>query len=127
MPSTTFESLRVWHDARRLTSRIYTVAGGGAFARDWSLRDQIRRAAVSVMSNVAEGYERGGRKEFLRFLRMAKGSAGEVRSQLYAAQDVGYLEAPLANELREEAAALSRRLGALAERAGGVEEKGFAK
>ena len=114
MPSPTFERLRVWHDARRLTARIYDVTRSGKFASDWSLRDQIRRASVSVMSNIAEGYERGGRKEFLHFLRIAKGSAGEVRSQLYAAQDVGYLEPQVANELREVAASLSRRLEALA-------------
>ena len=118
MPPPTFEHLRVWHDARRLTSRIYTVTRSGNFANDWSLRDQIRRASISVMSNIAEGYERGGRKEFLHFLRIAKGSVGEVRSQLYAAQDVGYLEPGIANELRKEASALSRRLGALAESVG---------
>jgi four helix bundle protein len=113
MPVPPFESLRVWHDARRLTSRIYTVTRTGPFAQDWSLRDQIRRASVSVMSNIAEGYERGGRKEFLHFLRIAKGSAAEIRSQLYAAEDVGYLQSALAAELRDEVMLLSRRLGAL--------------
>lgn len=118
MRAPTFEHLRVWHDARRLTSRIYTVTRSGNFASDWSLRDQIRRASVSIMSNIAEGYERGGRKEFLHFLRIAKGSAGEVRSQLYAAQDVGYLNAETAAKLRYEAALLARQLAAMMEEGG---------
>jgi four helix bundle protein len=115
MSSNTFESLRVWHDARRLTAHIYLITRDGTFGHDYGLRDQIRRAAVSVMSNIAEGHERGGTKEFLRFLSIAKGSCGEVRSQLYAAEDVGYIEAPLAAELRGRAAELSRKIQALAQ------------
>lgn len=108
-----FESLRVWHDARRLTKRIYECSRCGEFLQDRSLRDQIRRAMVSVMSNIAEGYERGGQKEYLHFLRIAKGSVAEVRSQLYTAQDVGYLEAEVAADLRREAVALAKQLGTM--------------
>lgn len=116
MSSNTFESLRVWHDARRLVARIYQATREKTFAADFGLRDQIRRAAVSVMSNIAEGYERGGRKEFLYFLSIAKGSAGEVRAQLYVAQDVGHLDRDVADELRTEAAVVSRQIAALAKK-----------
>ena len=112
----TFESLRVWHDARRLTRSVYLVTKTTAFAGDRALRTQIRRSAISVMSNIAEGFERGGPKEFSRFLRIAKGSAGEVRAQLYAAEDLGYLTPADANELRQQAAIISRQISALARR-----------
>jgi four helix bundle protein len=109
-----FESLRVWHDARRLTYRIYAVSRAAAFGRDIALRDQICRAAISVMSNIAEGCERGGTREFVNFLRIARGSAAEVRSQLYAAEDLRYLDAELARDLRRDAVAISRQISALA-------------
>ena len=75
-----FEDLIAWQKARKLTSRIYKTTNEGEFARDYSLRDQIRRAAVSTMSNIAEGFERGGAAEFHRFLVMAKGSCAELLS-----------------------------------------------
>ncbi|PSQ92571.1 MAG: four helix bundle protein, partial [Bacteroidetes bacterium SW_4_67_19] len=78
-----FEDIESWQKARRLARRIYELTGNGDFARDFGLRDQIRRAAVSIMSNIAEGFERGSRREFARFLDIAKASAGEVRSPLY--------------------------------------------
>ena len=115
--SPAFESLRVWHDARRLTARIYECSRTGTFSQDFGLRDQIRRAAVSVMSNIAEGYERGGRKEYLQFLRIAKGSIAEVRSQIYTAQDIGYLSPELAADLRREAVSLAKQLGRMIEQA----------
>lgn len=114
MSSPSFESLRVWHDARDLTAKIYAITRSGAFAQDFGLRDQIRRAIVSVMSNIAEGHERGGRKTFTHFLSIAKGSCGEVRSQLYTAEDVGYVSPATAAKLRGETAELSRRIAALA-------------
>jgi len=86
-----FEDLEAWCKARVLATSIYSVTGTGPFARDFSLRDQIRRAAVSVLSNIAEGFDRGGQVEFRRFLGIAKGSAAEVRAQLYVALDVGLL------------------------------------
>ncbi len=89
---TRFEDIDAWKRARELVKRIYENTAQGAFSRDFGLRDQIRRAAVSVMSNIAEGFERGGNKEFQHFLSVAKGSAGEVKSQLYVALDTGYID-----------------------------------
>ena len=86
-----FEEIESWKVARRLTKAIYQATGSGEFARDYGLRNQIRRASVSILSNIAEGFERGGDKEFLQFLAVAKGSCGEVRAQLYVALDQGYL------------------------------------
>ena len=86
-----FEDLERRKRARRFTNEIYKVTGTGKFGRDFALRDQIRRAAISVLSNVAEGFERGGDNEFLQFLSVAKGSSGEARSQLYVALDQSYI------------------------------------
>jgi len=86
-----FEDLEVWKLSRKLTKEMYSLSNDGMFAKDYSLRDQIRRASVSIMSNIAEGFERGGNKEFIQFLYIAKGSCGEVRSQLYIALDQGYV------------------------------------
>ena len=88
-----FEDLVAWQKARVLTSKIYSATRLGSFSKDFGLTDQIRRAAVSIGSNIAEGFERGNNKEFLVFLGVAKGSAGEVRSQLHTAYDVSHLSA----------------------------------
>lgn len=85
-----FEDIDSWKKARTLTKELYRITSTGRFARDFGLKDQIRRAAVSILSNIAEGFERGGDKEFVQFLAMAKGSCGEVRAQLYVALDQGY-------------------------------------
>lgn len=87
----TFEEMEVWKKSRQLTKQVYDLTGVGSFARDYGLKDQIRRACVSVMSNIAEGFERSGTGEFIQFLAMAKGSAGEVRSQLFVALDQRYV------------------------------------
>ena len=87
-----FEEIECWNRARELTRRIYEVTNRTAFARDFGLKDQIRRASVSVMSNIAEGYDRSGTAEFVHFLATAKGSAAEVSSQLYVALDQGYIQ-----------------------------------
>ena len=105
-----FEDLSVWQDARTLVKAIYAASGQPAFYRDVDLRQQIRRAATSTMSNIAEGFERGSRKEFIQFLHIAKGSNGEVRSQLYVALDRGHLSEQEFVVLRDLAACLSRRL-----------------
>src|SRR5215210_7381743 len=91
VPIKRFEDVEGWKKARLLTRELYSVTMKGEFARDFALRDQIRRAAISVMSNIAEGFEREGNKEFRQFLSLAKGSASEIRSQLYIALDAGYL------------------------------------
>jgi four helix bundle protein len=87
-----FEDIDAWKGARQLTSMIYDVSASGSFTRDRGLQDQIRRAAVSIMANIAEGFERGGRKEFIQFLSIAKSSLGEVKSHLYVALDSKYID-----------------------------------
>ena len=87
-----FEDIDAWQKARVLTREVYAVTADGAFAKDFGLRDQIRRAAVSVMSNITEGFDRGGLREFVQFLFIAKGSAAEVQAQLYVALDAGYIK-----------------------------------
>ena len=86
-----FEDLDAWKVARELTNDVYRVTSHDGFSKDWGLINQIRKASVSVMSNIAEGFERDGNKEFCNFLYIAKGSAGEVKSQLYIALDQEYI------------------------------------
>ena len=99
MPIKNFEDLEIWKDARALTRAIYQLTKDPKFSKDFGLRDQIQRAAVSILSNIAEGFERGGNQEFIQFLYVAKGSCGEVRSQLYVAMDQGYVDPKLVDDL----------------------------
>ena len=108
-----FEDLIAWQKARVLTAEVYLVTNQGNFARDFGLRDQIRRAAVSAMSNIAEGFERHSPAEFQHFLSIAKASCGEVRSQLYIASDVGYLNQDTFATLHSLATEVSRIIGGL--------------
>ena len=94
-----FEDLEIWKEARRLTQGIYQLTKDSKFSKDFGLRDQIQRAAISIMSNIAEGFERGGNQEFIQFLYVAKGSCGEVRSQLYVALDQKYVDQRVADNL----------------------------
>jgi len=94
-----FEDLEIWKDARMLTRTIYRITREPKFSKDFALRDQIQRAAVSIMSNIAEGFERGGNQELIHFLYIAKASCGEVRSQLYVAVDQSYLTQKDCDEL----------------------------
>ena len=86
-----YEEIGAWQKGRELVKAVYALTGKGAFAKDWGLRDQIQRASVSICSNIAEGFERRGNKEFVKFLWIAKGSAAEVSSQLYHALDLNYI------------------------------------
>ena len=86
-----FEEILAWPKARELTKEVYAQARTGAFAKDFGLRDQILRASVSIMGNVAEGFDRGGDKEFTQFLSISKGSCGGVKSHLYVALDQQYI------------------------------------
>jgi four helix bundle protein len=88
----TFEQIEAWKESRELTKQLYKLTGKEAVSKDYGLKNQIRRASVSIMSNIAEGFERSGSGEFGQFLSMAKGSAGEARSQLYVAFDQAYLQ-----------------------------------
>ena len=87
----TFEEINAWQNARELVRDVYAMTGCGDFCKDYGLKDQIQRAAVSICSNIAEGFERRGNKEFINFLWIAKGSAAEVCSQLHLAKDLGYI------------------------------------
>lgn len=86
-----FEDIEAWKRAREVTRRIYHFSSSGEFSRDFGLEDQIRRSSVSIMSNIAEGFERDGNREFINFLSIAKGSCGEARSQLYVALDQNFI------------------------------------
>ena len=108
-----FEDLIAWQKSRELTATIYKTTGEGNFSKDFALRDQIRRAAVSVMSNIAEGFERKGSKEFHQFLIIAKASCAEVRSQLYVALDVGYINNNIFEDLYEKSVEVSKIISGL--------------
>jgi four helix bundle protein len=108
-----FEDLIAWQKARDLTRVIYQVTQQGAFARDLGLARQMQRAAVSVMANIAEGFERGGRGEFHQFLSTAKASCAEVRSHLYVALDVGYVDETMFSQLLAKAQEVARIVGGL--------------
>jgi four helix bundle protein len=86
-----FEDLEAWKIAREITKDVYRISKNDLFLRDYGLRDQICRASVSIMANIAEGFKRDGDKEFINFLSIAKGSVGEIRSQLYVALDQNYI------------------------------------
>lgn len=108
-----FEDLVAWQRAVDLAERVYALTADGAFERDWALRGQMRRAAASVVSNIAEGYDRGGRKEFARFLEIALGSCGELRAQVHIAGRVGFLTPAAVEELFrgcQEVSGLTSRL-----------------
>ena len=108
-----FEDLIAWQKARELTREIYRISRQGAFAKDFGLSGQIQRAAVSIMSNIAEGFERGGRGEFHQFLSTAKASCAEVRSQLYIALDNSYLDQAKFDELLAQSEEVARIVGGL--------------
>jgi four helix bundle protein len=108
-----FEDLEAWKLARVLTGYIYTSSAVGNFGRDFALRDQIRRASIPVVSNIAEGFERDGDKEFIQFLSMAKGSRGKVRAQLCPAFDQKYISEKEFHDLTAKAIQLSRVLSGL--------------
>lgn len=109
-----FEEIEAWQKARQLTKMIYGITSKGDWAKDFGLRDQIRRASVSAMSNIAEGFERRTSAEFARFLVMAKASAGEVRSQLYVALDLEYVDCNTFAEAYKLAETTSRMVAGLA-------------
>jgi four helix bundle protein len=105
-----FEDVQAWQAARELANAIYDASRNPNFERDFRFRDQIRAAAVSVMSNIAEGFESQGNRNFIRYLYLAKGSAGEVRAQLYVALDQGYITQEQFDALRAKSEDISRLL-----------------
>ncbi len=109
-----YEDLRIWQAARKQAGQIYRVTGPDrSCSRDFEFRNQIQRASVSVMNNIAEGFERGFQTEFSLFLKIAKGSCGEVLSMLYLAEDLEYLTPEEATAHRTTAESLSRSISAL--------------
>jgi len=105
--------MEVWQKARSFTRKIYSISDQRPFCKDFGLRDQIRRASVSVMANIAEGFERSGNAEFTQFLAIAKGSLGEVAAQLYVAFDQRYITREIFDELGDETKQLGSMLGGL--------------
>ncbi len=108
-----FTDIEAWQKARELTCEIYRVSNRGLFSKDFGLRRQIRDASVSVMSNIAEGFDRNGTAEFVQFLAIAKGSVAEVASQLYVAMDQKYVSAAEFDQLIALANETGQKIGAL--------------
>ena len=123
MPINRFEDLTVYQKSMTLAGEIYGITKDGAFAKDWGLRDQLRKAAVSIISNIAEGYERGSIPEYRRFLLIAKGSSGEVRAQLLLARKLGYLCPEKADSLIESCVEVTRMLAGVAKKIQGTRNK----
>jgi four helix bundle protein len=109
----TFEEIEVWQRGRELVKQVYGASRTGEFFRDFGLRDQIRRAGVSIMANIAEGFERGSRKQFLQYLVIAKASAAEVRCHLYVALDQGYINTEQAASLFDRVTEVSKMIAGL--------------
>lgn len=105
-----FEDLDIWKQARVFASEIYLLTEKETFSKEYRLKDQMKASSGSVMDNVAEGFERGGNKEFIQFLFIAKGSAGETRSQLYRALDVKLIDEEEFNESLKKAMKISQSL-----------------
>lgn len=106
-----FEDFKIWQDARKLVKEVYTYTN---YIKDYGFNDQIQRAAISIMNNIAEGAESGSDSMFKKFLQIAKGSCGEVRSMLYAAMDLKYIDEESVNQLLPECQQLSASIAKLA-------------
>ena len=112
-PIKTFHDLEAWQKARELVDGVYQITAEGRLGRDFILKDQMRRSALSAMANIAEGFERDGNREFLHFLSMAKASCGELRSHLFVGLDRGCLTREQFNTLTEDASRVARIIGGL--------------
>lgn len=110
MKVTRFEDLEIWREARELCKVVYELTSSGPFYHDFKFRDQIRASSGSIMDNIAEGFDRGGNKEFIQFLSVSRGSSAEVRSQSYRAFDVKYITEEKLEELLKRTDNLSRKI-----------------
>lgn len=106
-----FEDLPIWKFSLKITKIIYDLTSKEKFNKDFCLRDQIRRAIISVSSNIVEGFEKNNNNEFIRFLKIAKGSIGEVRNQLYIALCVGYIDKGEFDFINRQAESLASQIG----------------
>jgi len=106
-----FEELNIWKLSLKITKEVYDITAAGNFSKDFGLRDQVRRAVISISSNIVEGFEKNNNNEFVRFLKISKGSAGEVRNQLYIALAVGYISQEEFNTLNKELEELANQIG----------------
>lgn len=106
-----FEDLEIWQDARELSKFVFKITTVTPFVNDFKFRDQIRAASGSIMDNIAEGFERGGNKEFIQFLYIAKGSCGETRSQGYRAYDFNYINEEELKIMLEKTSYLNKKIG----------------
>ena len=122
-----FEELPVWQAARALTNDVYEVTSEGKFSKDYRLRDQIRASSTSIMSNIAEGFENQTTRQFIRYLYIAKGSSGELRSQLYVALDAGYLDTNTMTDFKTRTESISRQCSGLIDYLAGFDGKNGVK
>ncbi len=105
-----FEDLKVWKKAAAIAIEIYRISENGKMKNDFGSKDQIRRAACSISNNIAEGFEYNNNKEFVRFLRYSKGSAGEMRNQLYILSEAGYIEKEIYKKMHNELVEISQQI-----------------
>jgi four helix bundle protein len=108
-----FEEIEVWKKAREFASKVYTLTLESSFSKDYKLRDQINGSSGSIMDNIAEGFERDGTREFIQFLSIAKGSAGESRAQLYRALDRGHISEETFQQMVFDVLSISKQLSNL--------------
>ncbi|MFZ5351277.1 MAG: four helix bundle protein [Bacillota bacterium] len=111
MSSTSYKELEVWNKAKDLAVQIYKLTNQGEFAKDYSLKDQIRRSAVSIPSNIAEGNDRESEKEYARFLYIAKGSLSELQTQLVISKEIGYIDEETFKVVDSECNSIGKMLG----------------
>lgn len=105
-----FEDLPVWQESRNLVKQIYELTSSAPLQKDFGFKDQIQRASISIMNNIAEGFERDNNSEFIRFLYFAKGSAGEVRSMLYIAKDLKYINDETFDNLHNQSSTIIKQI-----------------
>jgi four helix bundle protein len=120
-----FEQIEAWARSRLLVRQVYEIIGAKPFCSDYSLKDQIKRAAVSIMSNIAEGFERDNNKEFIYFLSISKGSCGEVRSLIYIALDQNYIDNNLFEELSKSLREIAKLINGLIKYLKGTDIRGL--
>jgi len=106
-----FEDMEVWLAAKQIVIEVYRLTRDGALAKDYGFKEQLQRAAASIMANIAEGYERGGTRELIQFLYIGKGSAAETRSLVHAGKDLGYLSGEQQTRMLEQLISVGRQLG----------------